>query len=427
MTDRAPPSRAAAAFGLIVLALVLASGSLAAAAFSAVQEAVKADLKLSDFQLSLLQGLAPSIPLALLSVPIGLIVDKRNRIRVLAAMGMVWTAGTLLTAVAHSLPVLFVARMLAGLGANAAVTVAISLGADLTQPTNRGRGMLVLTIGKQGGVGLGFGLGGALLGTYAIHGLFGLSAWRSVHVALGLGSAVAIVLLLFVREPARREQVAGTNAPIATIFHEVWARRAFLIPLFIGQVGVIMCDVAAAIWAAPVLGRSYGLTPQQFGGWLGAIIFGAGLFGAFLGGFAADWGHRRARRGGILIGAVLAAAFTVPAALYPIAPGTLSFGVALAVLLLGGTITGLVTATALAVLLPNEIRGMTIGGFIAVAGLIAFGISPSIVTGVSSLLGGEQHLGAALAIVGITVSAMALVGFALAMRHAPATITDEPV
>ncbi len=53
------------------------------------------------------------------------------------------------------------------------------------------------------------------------------------------------------------------------------------------------------------------------------------------------------------------------------------------------------------------------------AGLIGFGIAPSLVTIVSGLLGGEGHLNIALAIVGVSVSLISVAGFWLAMKRAP--------
>lgn len=73
----------------------------------------------------------------------------------------------------------------------------------------------------------------------------------------------------------------------------------------------------------------------------------------------------------------------------------------------------------LTVLVPNELRGLTIGAFIAVAGLIGYGIAPTLVVAVSGLLGGEAHLGEALAIVGVVVSAASVLAFLQARRHAP--------
>jgi MFS family permease len=225
--------------------------------------------------------------------------------------------------------------------------------------------------------------------------------------------------MVLLREPARAERISATMLPVGAVFAGLWSRRRFLIPLFGGQVGVVMADAAAAIWAAPVLSREYGLSPAQFAGWMGAVIFGSGVFGSILGGLAADFGQRRGGQSGILTGAVIASAFAIPAALFPVAPSTLLFGVALAFLLTGGTVTGLITATAITVTVPNDMRGLCIGLFLAISGLVAFGISPLLVTSVSTALGGEAHLGAALAIVGIMVSVAAFWCFIIASRRVP--------
>ena len=152
---------------------------------------------------------------------------------------------------------------------------------------------------------------------------------------------------------------------------------------------------------------------------LGGLVFGAGILGALAGGFAADAGHRTGKRGGLLVGAIIAGVVALPAALFPIMPNTGLFAATLFVLLLGGTITGLVTATALAVLLPNELRGLSIGVFLAIGGLVAFGIAPTLVTVVSGFIGGESKIGLALAMVGSVVSAIGCGGFVVARRRAP--------
>ena len=405
---------------LVLLALTMAVGNVMLGVVSAVQEQAKAELGFSDFQMSLLNGLAVSIPLAVLAIPVGLMVDRAVRVRMLLWTAIAWTAGTLLTAFAENLPLLFLARMLGGVGANISTTIAISLAADLSLPERRGRSLLLLTIGKYAGTGLAFALGGWLLGLFLAHGgVEGLAPWRSIHLVLGLFSLLIVLALAFLREPARLETRVGPQASIRETFRELAEYRSFLIPLFIGQIGVLMADAAAAIWAAPVLSRSYGVTPQEFAGWLGAVVFGAGILGALIGGFAADAGLKSERRGGILLGAIIASVVALPAAVFPLAPSVPSFALALFVLLFGGTITGLVTATALAVLLPNELRGLSIGVFLAVGGLIAFGVAPTLVTGVSALLGGETFLAQALAVVGLAVSVLGCGGFIVARKHAP--------
>ncbi|MGN6499730.1 MAG: MFS transporter [Tsuneonella sp.] len=420
MSEAAPVRPARVRLVLVLLALTMAAGNCMLWVFSAVQEAAKAELSLTDAQLALLQGLAASLPLAALSIPVGILVDRKNRVRLLLAMAVAWTAGTFLTAAAHSVTMLFAARMLTGLGANISTTVAISIAADLCRPETRGRSLLLLTIGKYAGLSLAFALGGWLLAVFG--GLKAPGAWREVHLVLGVGSAALTLSLLLLREPARQEQRVGAAAPLREVARELWHYRAFLAPLFLGQVSVLMADSAATIWAAPVLSRQFGLAPPDFAGWMGAVTFGSGVLGAIGGGFAADWGHRRGARGGILLGAVAASVIALPAAFFPVSPDTVGFGLGLFVLLFGGTITGLITATALAVLLPNELRGLAIGAFIAFGGLIAFGLAPSLVVAVSGWFGGESGLASALALVGFAVSVLGAVGFILAYRRAP-----EPV
>jgi MFS family permease len=152
---------------------------------------------------------------------------------------------------------------------------------------------------------------------------------------------------------------------------------------------------------------------------LGAVIFGAGILGSLAGGFAADAGLRSGRRGGILTGAVFGSLLALPAAFFPIAPDTGVFAALIFLLLLGGTITGLVTATTLAVLLPNDLRGLAIGVFMALGGLVAFGMAPTLVTVVSTALGGEGRIGLGLAIVGFGASATGCAGFIIARHRAP--------
>ncbi|MFK4874668.1 MFS transporter [Novosphingobium sp. ZW T3_23] len=419
---------------LLILALAMAGGFTMMGSFSMVQEGAKAELGLSDHALGLVQGVSAALPLVVFSIPIGVLVDRRNRVRLLLALGLVWTAGTLLTAFAQTLPVLFLARMMAGIGTTGALTCALSLTADLCAPEQRGRAMLVVTMGKCLGQAGAFALAGWLLGALihapaSVAGAFtlGLSPWRGTHVLLAAISLCLILPLLALREPERREVEASIHAPFRTVVSELWTRRAFLIPLFIGQVSVVMADAAASIWASPVLSRSYGLAPEAFAGWMGALIFSAGVVGSILGGLAADLGQKTGRRGGLLIGAVLAAAGGVPAALFPIAPSIPLFAVAVGLLMLCGTITGLVTSVALTVLIPNELRGLCIGAFIALAGLVGFGVAPSLVAWVSGVLGGESHLGQGLAIVGTIVGLVSVVAFFQAMRRAPLSATAQPI
>lgn len=414
-------AKAKSAWGpLLLLALTITNAAAMRGVFSPIQELAERELHFSDFQISLIQGVAASIPIAVLSIPVGRMTDRGNRARLLFALSLLWTIGTFWTVFAPDFWQMFFARMFAGAGAMCSLTVAISMVADFSTPDNRGRSMLLLSLGTMVGGAAAFALGGMLLGYFAQPGapqpIGGLAPWRSVHLLFGVASTVLTLMLLLLREPERSEISDGVHTSLSDALREIWDRRALLGPLFLGQVTVVMADAAAGIWAAPVLTRSYHQTPDQFAGWMGLVILGSGVVGAIVGGIAADLGHKSKLTNGILIGAVIAAVLSIPGAFFPLMPTIPAFAWTLALLLTCGAITGLITATAIAVLAPNEIRGVCLGAFIIIGAIIGFGVAPTMVTWISDALGGDSAIRYGLAATGALTSVLAAIGFIGAIR-----------
>lgn len=419
--EAASPIRKTAWSAVLMLSLVVMAAGVVRLAFSPLQEAAKAELNLSDYQISLIQGIAAALPMALVAIPLGWLTDHSKRTRLMLGLGLVWTAGMIGTAFAGTFEQMFLARMFAGLGAMSIVPVAISVLADLSLPESRGRAMLFVGMGNTLGPALAFVGGGALVTAFAagldVPGI-ALSPWREAALVIGLGSAVMLLPQLIVREPVRHEVETAGNS-LKMMLRALWTRRRFLLPLFVGQISVIMADAAAGVWAVPVLQRDLGQSVGAAAGLLGGLLLLAGILGPVIGGFVADRGHRSSVRGGILIGAVIASAIGVPAALFPIISGVPAFAVVLFLLLTAGAVTGLVTATAIAVLVPNEERGVCLGAFMILGSLIGLGLSPVLVSLGSQALGGEAHLAPALAVVGVVTGLISLTGFVLAMVNAP--------
>jgi MFS family permease len=424
------PKLGTSIFPLLVISLAILVGFTMLQSFGIMAEAAKAELHLSDSALAVVQGVSAAIPLVIFSIPIGIWVDRWNRIAILIIMAIGWTLGTFITAIAPTTTVLFAGRLLTAIGTTGGLTAVLSLASDYCLPEQRGRAIVIPNVFKTAGIAAGFTVAGLLLGGVAAHrlpNLFGSTAWRSAQLLLGIGSAILILPLWLLREPERHEVEAGPAAPFKTVWKELLARRAWVIPLFVGQTSIVMADAAAAIWVSPVLQRDYHLQPDQFASWLGLLVLLTGIVGSIIGGLVADAGQKSRLRGGLLLGSLVATAIGVPSALFPVMPGVSSFALAIAVLMFVGNITAMGASVALTVWLPNELRGLGIGAFIAIAGLIGFGIAPSLVTWVSSTLGGESHLSLALAIVGIAVSIISVIGFAIAIRNAPAVAEEHPV
>ncbi|MYM92096.1 MFS transporter, partial [Rugamonas sp. FT82W] len=153
-----------AKISISLLALTLFMGTAAKIVLSPLQEVVRVDLGMSDNQIGLVQGLALAIPLALLSIPLGRLVDSANRARLLTGMALACAAGSALTAVAHDFATIFVARMLVGASVSGAVIAAVSLASDLTDAGNRGRTIMLLGLGQAFGAAATFAVVGQLLG-----------------------------------------------------------------------------------------------------------------------------------------------------------------------------------------------------------------------------------------------------------------------
>ncbi len=417
----ASPLRKTAWGAVILVSTIILMAGMVRLAFSPLQEAAKAELGLTDYQISLIQGIAAALPMALIAIPLGWLTDHTNRARIMLVLGLCWTVGMVGSAFANDFTTLFVTRMLAGLGTMSLVPVAISVLADMSATQQRGRAMLFLGMGNTLGPALAFVIGGALFtafsGNLSLPGI-ALTPWRETSLVFGLASAVMLLLQFLIREPARHE-VENTSKAIKPLVQALLRRWKFLLPLFVGQISVIMADAAAGVWAVPVMQRDLHMSVGEASGLLGGILLLAGVLGPVVAGFVADRGHKSSIRGGIMIGAVIASAIGIPAALFPIMTSVPVFAGVLFVLLIAGSMTGLITATAIAVLVPNEERGVCLGAFMILGALIGLGLSPILVTLGSRALGGESHLGLSLAIVGAATGVISFAGFVISMMNAP--------
>lgn len=411
---------------LLLLALTVMNGVAMSIVFSPLQEAVRSELKLGDLQMSLLTGLAAAVPILLLSVPVGRLTDRSNRVRLLVSIEVVATLGALITVFADTFAVLFAGRVLTSVGLVCGLPVATAIAADFSPRERRGRAIVLLVLGRTAGSALAFALGGWLFGLLQADPtgsgpVGGLQPWRAVILVFALGSvAVIAALLLLLREPARRELGAAVGAPLRPALRSLWALRRFLVPLFLGEVSVLMADTAASIWAAPVLTRSYGWTPQQFAAPMGLVVLLTGALGAVVGGCVVDWGQRSGNPRRFLVGAVAACITGVPAGLFAASPTPTIFFALLFVLLLCGAIAALATTTAITVFVPNELRGLCLGLLIVCTGVAAFGVAPTLVSLISKALGGPEHIGQALAVTSVSAGLISCAGFLVAMKRTPA-------
>lgn len=410
-----------------LLTLTLFSALTVGGLLAPIQEAVKADLGLSDFELALIVGTASAVPVAVLSMPIAWLADHSVRTRLLIILSSTWAVGTIAAGFVQDFYGLFAARLVAGIGAGSVFPILISILADVCMPERRGRSMVIVSIGAWAGVAAAFAIGGSLFGYLSENPtafFAGMEPWRETHLLVGIGAAVLVLPLFLLKEPERREveQVSARFGPAMRAF---WRRRKFLGPVFVGQFAGSVAEGAAALWIGSILVRQYNQQPGEFGGWVGLVILGAGVIGSIIGGFAADAGQKLKMRGGILLPALIATALSIPASYYPMMPTVTGFAWVLFALLVGGTVVNLVNSAAIAVLIPNEERALSLAALKIIGTVVGAGVIPPIIVWMTQLIDGPSGLGQAMVWLGVVTGFISLAGYWVAMANAPPKVVQD--
>ena len=124
------PAPRYAYFVTILLLLAYSVSYLDRQILSLMVEPVKADLHLSDTQLSLLHGFAFAIFYTALGIVLGRVADRRNRRNLIIGGIVIWSIATAVGGLAVGFYTLFLARVFVGVGEASLSPSAYSLLSD---------------------------------------------------------------------------------------------------------------------------------------------------------------------------------------------------------------------------------------------------------------------------------------------------------
>jgi MFS family permease len=357
------PSRAAAYYGLAVIILATMLNFFDAQVFGLMSQRIKVDFHLTDEQLGFLIGPANIVFYVLVGIPMARLVDIYPR-KIVLACGVAVIGGiTALGGLAQSFRQLFSSRMLVGAGGSAHAPGAYSMLADYFPPERLPRAIGFLQLGFIGGSALGIYLGGQLISLAAawpVSHWMGLTmhGWQWILMMVGAPGLLISLLLLLAKEPARRGLAAhGKPLPVKAVIHEIWARRAVYLPLFIGLAFSATQAIGIQPWLAPFMIRTYGWNEAQIGRWLGLVFLVSSLIGAALGTLFVEWLSKRYKDAHVRASTILfaaAAPFSIITSLMP--SGELALlcqGVGLAC----GIASAVPQNAAIQRVTPNEMRG----------------------------------------------------------------------
>jgi MFS family permease len=413
-------SNAYAWWVVIVLALALTLSLMDRMIIALMIGPIEHDLRLTDTQISLLQGLAFMLLYVTAGLPLGRLADRWSR-RGLAAVSVVtWSIMTVVCGHSSSFAQMFAARLGVGVGEAGLSPAAVSLVSDYFPKHKRARPLAYLSIGTTAGAGLAMMFGGSMVRALGAERaldlpVFGLvRGWQAVFILLGAFGAVFAVIFFTVREPSRRELEIPHGARIAQVLKFMWVRRRFFAAQFMGPSLAVLTLIAFHSWFPTLFIRRFGWDTATTGWVYGGCIGLGGTAGILLAGWAAEKLSATGAIEATLRVAVIAAfGAIVPMALAALMPTPL---LVVPMLLLGVTLLIIPSSLAPAVLqsvCPNEIRGQVFAVYLLVMSTFGYALGPlSVALITDTLLHNETRVHISLAVVAavcIPLSALCLV------------------
>lgn len=382
-TACSPPSETYARYVLVTLFCVYMILHLDRMTISLLLEPIGKEFRLTDAERGLLAGVAYAIPFAIAGIPLGMLIDRVNRVRLLVVLLAVWSGLTALCALASSFPWLLLARIGVGAAESGGTPANVALIADYFGPERRSRAYGVYYMAPHIATIFGFALAGRIATVYG---------WRAAFLLVGLPGLVLVVLLVrTIREPPRGgvfpaighatappppPGAAATGAEPAPSLVEVLCTLARNRPALHLLIGCTLSSMVAAgifTWLAPFMIRLHGFSVQQAGF---AVSLGMAPFAALaslLGGTLADrLGGYRSPRVPVMLAAAIAVAVAaiiigLTASAVPVLIGAFAVQMAGYVLTVGPSYAGVLG------LMPAKARGVSAALMQVSANVLGFG------------------------------------------------------
>lgn len=269
---------------LIILTIVYSFNFIDRQLLAILQEAIKADLHLSDSQLGLLTGFTFALFYVVAGIPIARWADKSNRKNIIAIALFLWSFMTAISGFVQNYLQLALARVGVGVGEAGGSPPSHSIISDIFPPESRASALGFYSTGVNIGILFGFLLGGYL------NEVFG---WRTAFLVVGLpGILLAAIVAFTIREPIRglaenKQAEQDESASFKSVLSLLWSRKSFR---HIAMASALTAFVGYSLvnWTASFMIRIHGMATTELGIWLAFIIGVGGAIGVFGGGVIAD-------------------------------------------------------------------------------------------------------------------------------------------
>lgn len=273
-------------WALFLLVVVYTSNFIDRTILNILGQPIKAELKLTDFQLGILVGIAFAAFYVVLGVAFGWLSDRVKRKSVITVSLALWSAFTAACGYAQNFNQLFLMRLGVGFGEAGCSPAAQSMLSDYYPPQKRSTALAIYSLGIPLGTLFGALFAGWIAQTWG---------WRRAFLVVGLpGLLLALVCQLVLKEPARGTYdpvpATGTKAPgLGAVFKRLFGNASFPHMTFGASLGS-MAGYGVAAFAVPYLLRGgFGLDLTTAARDYGVVGGLSAALGVALGGFFTDW------------------------------------------------------------------------------------------------------------------------------------------
>ena len=354
---------------------------------------IRRDLVISDTQMSLLMGLSFALFYTVCGIPLGRLADTKSRRGLIAIGVLFWSAMTAACGMARLYWQFLLCRIGVGVGEAALSPAAYSLIADSFPAERRATAISVYSMGVYLGSGLAFLLGGLVIKFASAQGdvllpLLGeVRPWQLIFLILGAAGVLFSLLLLAIREPARRGVGAGVAVPLIEVGRYLRANRRTVLYHNFGFAGLAFAGYGSAAWIPTFFIRTYGWDAGHVGVVYGSIVAVFGCLGIVFGGRLADWMAKRGRTDANMRVGLYAAMAALPCVVsFPLMDNALWAAVLMAPTVFCLSMPFGVAPAAIQEIMPSAMRGQASAIYLFVITLIGLGIGPTAVALVTDYL-----------------------------------------
>jgi MFS family permease len=403
-------------------------------------EPIKADLSLSDVQISLLGGISFVLFYSTAGVFVGRLADSLNRPKLIAFGVFIWSLTTAVSGLVGKFWHLLILRMGVGLGESALLPSTLSLLSGYFPPHRLATPTSVFLLGAPIGIGLSFAIGGLLYsvavditsapGWQDVIFIGGSAAWKMVLLFLGVVGMLMTLLLTTVREPRNQQKAAAeknTRGPAkiadAATSGEVKeytkANWKAIGALYFGMALISLAAYSQAFWDITFLTRTYGWDASTGSFWYGMVQLFAGLSGMLFGGIVADKLTKRGVTGASAIMVIIGAGFAAPFSfMYPLMGSAASALWLMVLAIFGSNMCFACAASALQRMFPATMLGLAAGVYFFISNAVGIGIGPTLVAAITDYsFEDPDMIRYSLSMVGGVSRAIAFVLFLVGLKY----------